>query len=134
MIADHNWYEDKTPLTRSILQIYGTEVFRNRVSDTYWVDRVYKRVIADNGDDVVIITDARFPNEIDMYPNSVEAYAVRVLRETNIVDNHPSETSLDSYTGFNYEIENSGTLDDLREAAKSTVNDILGEKNEQESD
>ena len=32
---DENWYETKNPITRLILQAYGTEIFRRRVDGDY---------------------------------------------------------------------------------------------------
>ena len=130
-IKPENWYEDKTPLTRSILQIVGTEIFRNRVEDSYWVNRLYSRVVSNAEDDVIMITDTRFPNELDAFSkeylvyNGIKAHSVLVERNTGVVDGHASENSLDGYECFNYVVDNNGTLDDLRAAAKNLANDIL---------
>jgi hypothetical protein len=133
-ISTHNWYEDKTPITRSILQIYGTEIFRDRVSESHWVDRLYKRItnLNDNSDnEVVIVTDTRFPNELDTFTkeylghNGVMAHSVMVQRDVGIVDNHSSENSLDGYECFNYMVDNAGTLQDLRAVAIAIAKDIL---------
>lgn len=135
-ISDHNWYEDKTPLTRSILQIMGTEVFRNRVDGQYWVKRLYERAVNVKMFDVVIVTDARFPNEVDAFTkeylchNDVKAHSIRVIRDTGIYDTHPSETALDDYDCFNYIVENTDTLERLRETAVAVVEDILKGENE----
>jgi len=134
-IQPHNWYEDKTPVTRSILQIYGTEIFRDRVKESYWVDRVYDRV-SNSENEITLVTDARFPNELDTFEkeylgnNGLTAHSIKVFRDTGIVDNHPSETSLDDYELFNYIIDNNGTLDGLRETAKAVVEDILNASQE----
>ena len=131
-IQPHNWYEDKTAITRSILQIYGTEIFRDRVKESYWVDKVYDRVTSSESD-VTLVTDTRFPNEIEVFSkeflghNDLGAVSVRVSRGTGIIDEHPSETALDSYDCFSYEIDNNGSLDDLRAAAKAFVEDVLHE-------
>lgn len=135
-IADENWYENKTPLTRSILQIMGTEVFRNRVDDQYWVKRLYNRVVNVPMFDVVIVTDARFPNELDAFTkeylchNDVKAHSIQVIRDTGIFDTHPSEIALDDYDCFNYIVDNSKTLDRLRETAIAVVEDIFKGENE----
>lgn len=130
MIQPHNWYEEKTPVTRSILQIYGTEIFRDRVKQSYWVDRVYDRLTKSN-EEVTLVTDARFPNELDVFSkeflgnNGLKAVSVRVERGTGIQDDHPSETALDDYECFNYLIDNNGTLEELRASAKALVEEIM---------
>lgn len=134
-IQPHNWYEEKTPVTRSILQIYGTEIFRDRVSPTHWVDKVYNRVTKSDVD-VTFVTDTRFPNEIEVFDkeflgnNGLKAHSVKVVRGTGIQDDHPSETALDDYDFFSYIVDNNGTLDDLRAAAKALVEDILNASEE----
>jgi len=62
--TDDNWYENKTELTRILLQLYGTDIFRKRVSTDWWVKKQAERIVK-NEKDVTIITDVRFPNEID---------------------------------------------------------------------
>jgi hypothetical protein len=47
---------------RAILQNLGTEVFRNSFSKSIWVDSLLYRVKKNNK---TVITDCRFPNEID---------------------------------------------------------------------
>lgn len=126
-IKDDNWYEDKTEITRRILQIYGTEIFRKRVQDNYWIKQTKKRVI-DSKADIVLITDVRFPNEIEgMYSDNYELFTIRVDRKnesTNTVNEHDSETALDEYNHFVYRVDNNGSLIDLKDAAMSIISNI----------
>lgn len=48
---------------RRALQIVGTDVFRRHFADGVWVSAVEKRLSCH---DRVVVTDCRFPNEIDM--------------------------------------------------------------------
>lgn len=128
-IVDDNWYENKTAITRALLQAYGTEIFRNRVDNDWWVKQLKKRIL-ESPSDIVLVTDVRFPNEIDkMDPDNQEydLIAVRVERNTEKHGNqheHPSETALDNYNLFNYYLDNDGTLDDLRTTVSSLVDEI----------
>jgi mRNA degradation ribonuclease J1/J2 len=126
-IKDENWYEDKTDITRSILQLYGTEIFRRRVDNNYWVKQVKDRCISSN-DDVIIITDCRFPNEItEMFCDDYETIVVRIIRNINTnehVSNHASETALDNWKEWSYIVENNGTLDDLKGSASVITEDL----------
>lgn len=132
-IKDHNWYEDKTDITRIILQIYGTEIFRKRVDDNWWVHQMKKRVLSSSSD-VIIITDTRFPNEItEMFDDNYETITVRIERNINTkkyMASHASETSLDNWKEWNYIVENNGTLRDLMSSAKTVVKDLFHIKKE----
>lgn len=126
-INDLNWYEDKTPITRSILQLYGTNIFRKRVDDNWWVKQMKKRILSTNSD-VIIITDTRFPNEItEIIDNSYETITIRIERNINTKEHmnlHASETSLDDWKEWNYIVQNNGTLEDLRLSAINIANDL----------
>jgi len=131
-IRDLNWYEDKTEITRVILQLYGTDIFRNRVNDNWWVNQMKERVLASDSD-IILITDTRFPNEIEeMYVDSYETITIRIQRNINTqerIASHASETSLDDWTEWDYVVENNGTLEDLKSSAELVVNSILGNYN-----
>lgn len=128
-ISDDNWYEDKTEITRRLLQIYGTEIFRNRVDDDYWVKDVNHRLNYINAD-YILLTDVRFINEIEEL-NSINfnTITIRINRNTdlnNSVNEHPSEKELDFYDKFNYTIDNNGSLDDLKTKAIKIADEIIG--------
>lgn len=130
-IKDENWYEKKTPLTRILLQTYGTEIFRNRVDRNYWTEALAKRILESKSDRVVV-SDMRFPDECDHLKNIFEeageeiaVKSVLVKRsereesEAEIVDDHASETSLEDYR-FDYVLRNDGTKDDMLHCLRKT--------------
>lgn len=127
IINDENWFEDKTLITRTILQLYGTEIFRKRVDDNWWVNEFKRRVILSDSD-IIINTDCRFPNEIDgMYCDEYETNTVRIERSINTnsqIALHESETALDDWNEWDYKVENNGTLEDLKSSAKLVANNI----------
>jgi len=132
-LSDENFFENKTDISRSLLQIYGTQIFRNRVDDLYWIKRTKERIEKINAD-IVLITDVRFPNEIDFISNSesYKPYAIRINRTLNRSGKeheHISETALDDYKEFAYIVENNSSLSDLKETAYGIIEDI--EKEEQ---
>jgi len=132
MIRPENWWEVKTPLTRAILQIIGTDVMRKRVDDLIWINGLRKRVEESN-DDVTIVTDVRFPNEILSFgiqhldDTKIRMIAVNIVRDTDIVDEHESEKALDGWKEYDYIIDNNFSIDMLRENAKKMVLDILAD-------
>ena len=64
--ADDYWSDKfgKMITPRIILQQLGTEVLRNHFLQSIWVDSLKKKIM--NSDKNIVITDVRFPNEIDM--------------------------------------------------------------------
>lgn len=113
---------------RDVLQFIGTEVIRLYVPN-YHLEAVINSIVPS---EKVVITDARFPNEI----NSVldcGGYVVRINRpykfkaakEISKVSSHPSETALDDYTEWSYIINNDGDcLDSLYEKIDSMLSQL----------
>lgn len=105
-IVSKNWWEEKTPITRVLLQSYGTEIFRNRVDENYWTEKLLDRLaeLKEERTDIVLVTDMRFPNECeytkDMMPDDV-VRSVMIERDSCYKDEalfkHDSETALDTF-------------------------------------
>jgi hypothetical protein len=130
---NENWYEDKTLISRLLLQTYGTQIFRDRINVNHWVDQVINRTIeCDN--DFTLVTDARFQNEIERVEevcskNGIRVVSIRIERDIpqNNLYTHDSEKGLDNFKEWTHVINNNGTLDDLQDHAKKIV-DQLTEK------
>lgn len=127
-VKKDDFYEKKTPYGRLLCQIYGTEIFRDRVDYLHWVKTVEKR-FNQQEENVCIVTDVRFPNEIEHFKdNGYNVVTVRVNRdgkkEGAFNEEHFSEKALDDYSGFDWCIDNSGTLVDLKEKAVNFCNSI----------
>jgi len=84
--------------SRHILQTMGTDIFRS-IYGNVWVDACLKNV-KDDGAELAIIIDCRFPNEAD----GIHAEGGKVLRYLRAPfagqDEHVSETALDDYDNF----------------------------------
>ena len=131
---ESNIYEDKTGITRALLQIYGTEIFRRRVSDTYWVDKCVQAV-NDSSASVVFVTDVRYPNELDAFLDwynedqvGRHAASIRIERPDFLrggsADEHTSEKALDDHSPWDFLVDNSGSLEDLMGAAEAVTKAI----------
>jgi len=129
-ITPNNWYEDKTDITRVLLQTYGTDIMRKRVDDDFWAKDTKKRV-KEKGADITIITDFRFPNEYDvMADEELDLYTVLVERgvETDKqIAAHLSENSLDDFSNWNYIVDNNSDLISLKSSAVLVAEDICNE-------
>ena len=91
-----------------LLQVLGTAYGREKLGQNVWVEIVARRAkqwLDQRDSHFVIIDDARFENEIDVFradanlirliaPESVRKARCSYWREDT---NHPSETSLDAY-------------------------------------
>jgi hypothetical protein len=110
--------EDGTFWTpREILQHIGTQGYRT-IENNFWVRKLFERVDRNKLNNV-IITDGRFPNEIEE-PLKRGGFHIRIERpdkESVHGMDHASETSLDGYTNINYTVINDGSLEDLRDKA-----------------
>ena len=107
---------DKNILARSILEFYGTNIFRNRVDSNYWVNETIKCIkeTVNKGIYNIYLPDCRFENEIDLIKEAFPKYNVKTVRvnRPSLVDtnNHISNTALDNYKNFDYTI----TTDDIK--------------------
>ena len=109
---------------REIMQAFG-EFYRS-IDYNFWVKKLFS-VVDDKEYENVIITDCRYPNEIDPVVEK-NGYHIRINRRRDHrvhgLD-HPSETSLDDGYKIDFDVDNNGTLDDLRKTAAETVAAML---------
>jgi len=126
-----NFYEEKTDITRALLQLYGTNIARCRFDDQFWVKKLAERISSDTETDVIIVTDVRFPNEVENLHNYVTNRRIvpirieRLVDRNNITKQHASETALDDYKFFEYVIDNNGTLDDLKKSSDIITDELI---------
>lgn len=101
------WPNTPNPMTaREVMQYIGTDIFRAMKPDV-WTSSIIRKIQQDSPK-LAIITDCRFPNEVE----SIKTNGGIVVRLTrNIYDSsHISETILDAnqydWSNFNYVIDN----------------------------
>jgi hypothetical protein len=145
-----NWWTNRLGIVitpRWVLQNWGTEVCRNGFHDDIWIASLENKLR--NSTDDVVISDCRFPNEIQAIKNT-GGIVVRVVRgaepewyDAAVSQNrgpngnstwalsgrrleqlgvHASETSWVG-TQFDVVLDNNGTLDDLYQQVKRLVQD-----------
>ena len=127
-----------TVTPRFVLQHFGTDVVRQHMLDNFWIAAVQKQI--ENSNSNIIVTDARFPNELDMV-RKLGGITVRIKRgeepwwyQPSVGLNrlprwlakavllflpklrqvHISERAWIGYS-FDFEIENNGSLADLEQ-------------------
>ena len=108
---------------REVMQFVGTDFFR-KLYPNVWADATIRRVMAE-GSAFVIVTDCRFPNEVDAVHQS-GGKVIRLTRNGNDPDNHASETALDKanfdWNQFDAVIDNENL--DMRQSNEAVYNQL----------
>lgn len=121
---------------REIMQIVGTDIFRQYFDDSIWVKATFRNIKKD-GFKVAFISDVRFPSEVRGVINE-GGYVIRLLRDVCKEDHHSSETSLDNY---DWEIHgdkacvidnNEMSIEEQRLRVIDFIQKSIGNKNESE--
>lgn len=85
---------------------------------------------------IVCVTDCRYPNEVSKVKewaekNGHQAYSIRIERPnhtsklTEEQRRNPSENALDDYCGWDYIVDNSGSLSYYEDAVFTIMQDVL---------
>ncbi len=119
--------EDTKP--REFLQQIGVELIKNKINSKMLINRIVEDIkVYSNFYDVITISDARFPEEIETIRNTfnnVVVVHIHGLEDKNnlteLEKKHSTETSLDNYNDYNYDIDNSGTLEELKEKIEKII-------------
>jgi hypothetical protein len=119
-------WNDKKLSARDVMQVVGTDIFR-KLDTNVWVRSTINKIIRDKPD-LAVITDCRFPNEVD----SIKQSGGKVIRLTRnpFQSDHLSETILDKdnydWSNFDYVVDNSDvTLLDQFTQIKKLLEKIL---------
>jgi dephospho-CoA kinase len=104
--------KQNSPQARQLLQRMGTEVARDMWGEDFWVNLAMRKAA---GLDKVVITDVRYPNEMESVLKA-NGDVWRIIKpEVGAVNRHASETALDHYQ-FNNVIVNNSSLEELQKA------------------
>jgi len=100
---------------RLFLQWYGGE-YRRSIDPDYWIKKVAQR-IADEKPEIALLSDVRYLNEVSFVQRYGEAVKINrlCLPLIGMAKNHSSETSLDSFDGWDDVIQNDSSLEEFRE-------------------
>jgi predicted ATPase len=98
---------------RQLMQLVGTDLVRENVSQTYWIECANKEVQASQTNEI-IFSDARFPDE-RAYVKSIKGLNVLIIREMKNHSSHKSELSLGKPEDYDVVITNDSTTRVLEE-------------------
>lgn len=110
------WDLDENNKPRTFLQEIGDLV--KEIDQKFLINRILEDIeVYKNYFDNIIISDARFVHEIEDVRNKYDSIVIRINGRdndlTSIQKHHNTETSLDDYNDYDYEIDNDGDLKDL---------------------
>jgi hypothetical protein len=121
-------FEGNAFTVREYLQRVGTEAGRNVFGEDFWVDMALPSD-TDHVDKLLVVTDMRFPNEIDRVIE-LGGYTVRLNRMSDTLHgNHPSEQDIDDNL-IDWELDNTGTISNLKENVKKMLETFEKEEKE----
>jgi len=119
-LADYG-YPGKTP--RWLLQVVGTEMFRDLFGKDIWIQTAANTINNDTEHDVFIVTDCRFTNEVDLGTRLKDArtYISMIERPNNPAPAfaHASEQDL-PISLFDFKFLNDGSIKDLHEQVEAS--------------
>lgn len=104
---------------REVMQYVGTDIFR-RMNNDCWVQACINKITTDNSL-FAIITDCRFPNEVDAI-HKIGGKVIKFTRQAPDADSHQSETLLDKH---NYNWNNFDAVLDNAQMSISEQNEAL---------
>lgn len=123
-------YENKDT-DRHILQDFGTKV--REIEPDFWARQVYTTIDAFRTMfDVFVISDARYKNELRLFPFALLYPVVNIYVARDVEDDearqHESEDLANNPNleeDFHYVIDNNGTLEETYKQVVDMVNDVL---------
>ncbi len=127
-----DWDGNDLNKPRDLLQQLGTDIIKNKIDNLFFVKRMIEDLkVYAYYFDIVIIPDARYEEEItnikDVYKDS---YSINVLRTnfdndlTETQKKHLTETALDNFSNYDYNILNDSDLTSLEKKVKEVVEEI----------
>ena len=125
------WVGCEETKPRELLQTLGTDIIRERLNKPmFFVNRTIEDIeILSHFFDVMIISDIRFPIEIDeikkAFDDVVSINVKRINFDTELTlkqQSHKTETALNDYKNFDYKVIND-TLEELEKDVITIVNE-----------
>lgn len=119
----------KSSYLRRRLQVEGTENGRDVYGQDIWIrytENFIKMQNEKNKFEVFIIDDCRFENEAEWIENKMNGALIKVVSDSNDIDCHISENSLENHQ-FKYQIINEkDNKDNLYSHVENVFNQVIG--------
>lgn len=130
-----NWDGKDETKPRDLLQIIGTDIVRNQINKDFFINRICEDIMVYKYFfDVIIISGARFPNELDVPKKVFKNVKVIKVERPNFTNEltdkqkqHITEHALEDYNNYDYLIINDGNIKDLEEKVKKLIEEVDNE-------
>lgn len=127
------WNGEEITKPRSLLQELGTSIIREKIDNKFFIKRIIGDIkVYSYYCDVITISDARLPEEIDSIYNTFENVIRVNIERPNFNNNlnetekkHRTEVGLDGYNNYDYTLVNDGSIEDLNNKIKKIVDEVL---------
>lgn len=127
-----NWDGQDETKPRELLQKLGTDIVRNQINKDFFVNRVCEDIkVYQQFFDVIIISGARFPNELETPKKQFSNVTIIKVERPNFENElttkqrtHITETALDNYQRYDYLIINDNNLEHLRKKTKKIIDEV----------
>ena len=122
------WDGSEETKPRELLIELGTDIIRNKIDENFHINRLIQDIkVLSYFFDSFIVSDIRFPVEIEkVKENYDDVITIKMIRESDELTEEQkknrTETALDSYDGFDYVVDNNGTLEELEQKGIEIVN------------
>lgn len=124
------WDGSEETKPREFLQEIGISLIKNNIDASMLINRTLEDIeVYSYFYDVITISDARFTDEIEeVRKNFKNVIVIHVFgKENNLTDEqrkHITETALDSYNDYDYEIDNSKSLEELKNNIERIIEEV----------
>ena len=121
------WDGDESTKPRDFLQQIGVELIKNKISANMLINRVREDIeVYSYFYDVIIVSDARFIDEIEVVSDRIVIKVVGNSSDLTIEQaSHITEHGLDLYDKYDYVINNNGSIEDLKNDVEKVLEVIL---------
>ena len=131
-----NWDGNNETKPRTLLQQLGTEVIRNTIDKNFFIRRIIEDIeVYSRYFDIVTVSDCRLPEEFnkikEKYDNTICLHITRPNYKNHLSKDqksHITETLVDNYNGYDYEIINDNNIEDLKTKINKLIEEV--DKNE----
>ena len=123
--------EDETK-PRDLLQQIGTDIVREKINKDFFINRICEDILVYSYFfDVIVISGARFPNELDIPKNKFKNVTIIKMERPNYQNNltekqkkHITEHSLEDYQNYDYLLVNNENIEELQNKTKKILEEV----------
>lgn len=127
-----NWDGTDETKPRELLQIIGTDIVRNQIDKEFFINRICEDIMVYKYFfDVIIISGARFPDELDIPKSKFKNVTIIKMERPNYENEltekqkmHITEHALENYKNYDYLIINNGDLKDLETKVNKMIEEV----------